>query len=165
MQSTPDPEPEPGVIPGPPLLPPSEGTSQSLPQTQSSLRKGDLLRELRQFICDHQGFYLLLTPFFFPKLKKKKKLLSPALTLASPFPATPCNNSTGSPSWYLAPELSSTKQARRKTSVTNHSVFPSHLPPAPFTLSFLKLRTLHLSSAHYAWAVCCGRNICYMLLH
>lgn len=43
---------------------PRERRSHSFPQARSSLRKVDLLRELRQFICDHQGFYLLLTLFF-----------------------------------------------------------------------------------------------------
>lgn len=57
-------EPEPGVTAGASLPPPRKSRSHSFPQAPSSLRKVDLLRELRQFICDHQGFYLLLTRFF-----------------------------------------------------------------------------------------------------
>lgn len=119
-QSTPDPEPRPGVIEGAPQLPPYERKSHSFLQTQSSLRKVDLLRERWQLTCNQQGFYLLLTLFFI-----KKKIAITSINSGSPYPAIPCNNSTGSPSWYLAPELSSTEQAQCKTSFANHADFPS----------------------------------------
>lgn len=48
----------------PPLPPHARKRCSSL-QTQPSLRKVDLLRELRQFICNRQAFPSLLAHFFF----------------------------------------------------------------------------------------------------
>lgn len=91
------------------------------PCEQSPLRKAGLLRELRRFVCNRQAFPSLLALFFF---NLKKKIAITSFSSGSPSPATACNNPTGSPSWYLAPELSSAKQARRKTSLANPGVLP-----------------------------------------